>query len=412
MCGVGQSPPPRRRLPRLPPWRSRLQTGWRSSSSFSASRASAPTPRTQRTFVRAGEWVRDFIRAAGGEAELQETTNHPLVIGEIRASGERRHRSHRHRLRALRRPAARAPLEGWETPPFEPDVRDGWLYARGVADDKGQLYLLLKAAALLAAEGSLPGERPVHLRRRGGVRRPLDRRLPRGGRAWGRRLRDLRRAHAQARRPGVRDRNAGHRLLPRAGANRRARPPLRHLRRGSAERDARADAGARRRPAPRRAPARAAARRHRQAERRRDRELERARHGRRGPRRPGRPAGRRARGRGALPANLGRACGRRARPRRRLAAPAEDRAAGRRRGERLHPARAAVRTTRRSQPRWSASCARRRRTARTSRSSSWRAPRRRSCRPDDPAIRLGQEAFERVDRRAAAAAPRRRLACR
>ena len=35
---------------------------------------------------RAGEWVRDFIRAAGGEAELQETTNHPLVIGEIRAS--------------------------------------------------------------------------------------------------------------------------------------------------------------------------------------------------------------------------------------------------------------------------------------------------------------------------------------
>jgi acetylornithine deacetylase/succinyl-diaminopimelate desuccinylase-like protein len=35
-------------------------------------------------------------------------------------------------------------------------VRDGWLFARGVADDKGQLYLLLKAAALLAADGSLP----------------------------------------------------------------------------------------------------------------------------------------------------------------------------------------------------------------------------------------------------------------
>jgi acetylornithine deacetylase/succinyl-diaminopimelate desuccinylase-like protein len=35
-------------------------------------------------------------------------------------------------------------------------VRDGWLYARGVADDKGQLYLQLKAAALLASEGSLP----------------------------------------------------------------------------------------------------------------------------------------------------------------------------------------------------------------------------------------------------------------
>ena len=35
-------------------------------------------------------------------------------------------------------------------------MRDGWLYARGVADDKGQLYLLLKAAELLARDGALP----------------------------------------------------------------------------------------------------------------------------------------------------------------------------------------------------------------------------------------------------------------
>jgi acetylornithine deacetylase/succinyl-diaminopimelate desuccinylase-like protein len=104
---------------------------------------------------RAGEWVREFIRAAGGEAEVLDTANHPLVIGEIRASEN-----------ADTAPTVIAyghfdvqppePLEGWETPPFEPTVRDGWLYARGVADDKGQLYLLLKAAALLAAEGSLP----------------------------------------------------------------------------------------------------------------------------------------------------------------------------------------------------------------------------------------------------------------
>ncbi len=104
---------------------------------------------------RAAEWVRDFIRAAGGEAEIQDTGNQPLVIGEIRASEN-----------ADSAPTVIAyghfdvqppePLEGWETPPFEPSIRDGWLYARGVADDKGQLYLLLKAAALLAAEGALP----------------------------------------------------------------------------------------------------------------------------------------------------------------------------------------------------------------------------------------------------------------
>jgi acetylornithine deacetylase/succinyl-diaminopimelate desuccinylase-like protein len=104
---------------------------------------------------RAAEWVRDFIRAAGGEAEVVETEQQPLVIGEIRASEN-----------ADEAPTViayghfdvqpEAPLELWESPPFEPTVRDGWIYARGVADDKGQLYLLLKAAALLAAEGALP----------------------------------------------------------------------------------------------------------------------------------------------------------------------------------------------------------------------------------------------------------------
>jgi acetylornithine deacetylase/succinyl-diaminopimelate desuccinylase-like protein len=101
---------------------------------------------------RATEWVRDFVRAAGGECELVETETFPLVVGEISA--------------AMDAPTVLAyghfdvqpapPLEAWESPPFEPTVRDGWLYGRGVADDKGQLYALLKAAALLAAEGELP----------------------------------------------------------------------------------------------------------------------------------------------------------------------------------------------------------------------------------------------------------------
>ncbi len=49
------------------------------------------------------------------------------------------------------------PLELWDSPPFEPQVRDGKLYGRGVSDDKGQLTARLHAIdALLALDGELP----------------------------------------------------------------------------------------------------------------------------------------------------------------------------------------------------------------------------------------------------------------
>ena len=104
---------------------------------------------------QAGDWVCDFVRGAGGEAELVDTATFPLAIGEIRASTS-----------ADDAPTVllyghfdvqpAAPLELWDSAPFEPEIRDGYLYARGAADDKGQAYLLLKAAAVLAAEGTLP----------------------------------------------------------------------------------------------------------------------------------------------------------------------------------------------------------------------------------------------------------------
>jgi acetylornithine deacetylase/succinyl-diaminopimelate desuccinylase-like protein len=48
------------------------------------------------------------------------------------------------------------PLELWESDPFALEQRGEWLYGRGVVDDKGQLYMLVKAAAELAAAGELP----------------------------------------------------------------------------------------------------------------------------------------------------------------------------------------------------------------------------------------------------------------
>ena len=49
-----------------------------------------------------------------------------------------------------------APLDLWETDPFELTIRDEWAYARGVTDDKGQLYILLKAAQKLVEANALP----------------------------------------------------------------------------------------------------------------------------------------------------------------------------------------------------------------------------------------------------------------
>ena len=103
---------------------------------------------------RAGEWVCDFVRAAGGDAELRDWDGHPLALGEIRAShGDGDAPTVICYGHFDVQPPA--PLELWESEPFEPAVRDGRVYARGIADDKGQLYMLLKAAEALANQGAL-----------------------------------------------------------------------------------------------------------------------------------------------------------------------------------------------------------------------------------------------------------------
>ncbi len=103
----------------------------------------------------AADWVAEFVRAGGGQASVMDYSERPLVDAVIPAS-----------VNADEAPVVicyghfdvQSPgaLELWQSDPFAPEVRDGWLYARGVADDKGQLWALLRAALDLAGEGRLP----------------------------------------------------------------------------------------------------------------------------------------------------------------------------------------------------------------------------------------------------------------
>jgi acetylornithine deacetylase/succinyl-diaminopimelate desuccinylase-like protein len=106
---------------------------------------------------QAGEWVVERVRAAGGEAELVETSGNPLAVGDLRAASSDAPTvliyGH-YDVQSVGDPAA------WQTPPFEPDVRDGRVYARGASDDKGNFLPLLHAACEMARAGELP----VHVR--------------------------------------------------------------------------------------------------------------------------------------------------------------------------------------------------------------------------------------------------------
>ncbi len=103
---------------------------------------------------RAAEFVRGELERAGLEhAELIEGEGNPLVYGEwTGAPGKPTLLLYGHY--DVQPPD---PLEEWKTPPFEPDIRDGNIYARGSADDKGQTYILIKAVeGLLKQHGKLP----------------------------------------------------------------------------------------------------------------------------------------------------------------------------------------------------------------------------------------------------------------
>ncbi|MDQ2889197.1 MAG: dipeptidase [Gemmatimonadota bacterium] len=102
----------------------------------------------------AAEWVRHSLERAGLTAAVHETPGHPVVIGEWRGAGADAPTVLVYGHYDVQPPE---PLDLWTSPPFQPAIRDGRIYARGSVDDKGQLFLHIKALeAHLVTRGKLP----------------------------------------------------------------------------------------------------------------------------------------------------------------------------------------------------------------------------------------------------------------
>lgn len=98
------------------------------------------------------EMTAEMLRQRGFEVKIFPTDGAPIVYGERKGKSPKTILFYNHY--DVQPPE---PLELWDTPPFEPTIRDGKLYARGVSDDKGHFTSRLFAIdALLAEEGELP----------------------------------------------------------------------------------------------------------------------------------------------------------------------------------------------------------------------------------------------------------------
>jgi acetylornithine deacetylase/succinyl-diaminopimelate desuccinylase-like protein len=104
--------------------------------------------------ARCADWLISELRRIGLVVERHETAGHPIVLAEWRGAGRGAPTVLIYGHYDVQPPE---PLEQWTSPPFVGTVRDGRLYARGAADDKGQVWIHIKALeACLRTHEQLP----------------------------------------------------------------------------------------------------------------------------------------------------------------------------------------------------------------------------------------------------------------
>lgn len=110
-------------------------------------------PKYKNDVLNTADYVAQKLRDAGADnVEICQTAGYPIVYGEkIIDAGKPTVLVYGH---YDVQPAD--PLELWKTPPFEPTIRDGKIYARGACDDKGQFYMHVKAFELMMQTDTLP----------------------------------------------------------------------------------------------------------------------------------------------------------------------------------------------------------------------------------------------------------------
>lgn len=110
-------------------------------------------PAYKNDVAKTAEWVKGSLLKAGADVvEVMPTKGHPVVYGE--------------KIVDKKLPTVLVyghydvqppdPIDLWHSPPFKPVIKDGKIYARGACDDKGQMYMHVKAFELLMKQGKLP----------------------------------------------------------------------------------------------------------------------------------------------------------------------------------------------------------------------------------------------------------------